>query len=190
MLRLTSMLREDRHAPPFGCRMVPKYTCIIYSKLTSAVFPSTCPVASSLNAAHHGLQPHPSWPQFTTVQLSHGHLAYIYHSSDGLLLPIERPSAHTCIAMADERTPLLTDIDVNGNHLDVVHGAEPSTASTLINTNSILPTLPNNTIISKRNWVPDPLSEREASRPRVLILCFDGTGDEFDDDVSLLSFAH
>lgn len=34
-------------------------------------------------------------------------------------------------------------------------------------------------------WVPDPESPTEKdSRPRTLVLCFDGTGDQFDDDVS------
>lgn len=35
------------------------------------------------------------------------------------------------------------------------------------------------------NWVPDPDDPRRA---RTLVLCFDGTGDQFDDDVS--SFTH
>lgn len=37
----------------------------------------------------------------------------------------------------------------------------------------------------KSVWVPDPESPTEKdSRPRTLVLCFDGTGDQFDDDVS------
>lgn len=37
----------------------------------------------------------------------------------------------------------------------------------------------------KSVWVPDPESPIEKdSRPRTLVLCFDGTGDQFDDDVS------
>lgn len=34
-------------------------------------------------------------------------------------------------------------------------------------------------------WVPNPESPAERdTRPRTLVLCFDGTGDQFDDDVS------
>ena len=36
-------------------------------------------------------------------------------------------------------------------------------------------------------WVPDPEAADERDvRPRTLVLCFDGTGDQFDDDVSVL----
>ncbi|EJD04194.1 uncharacterized protein FOMMEDRAFT_167433 [Fomitiporia mediterranea MF3/22] len=35
-----------------------------------------------------------------------------------------------------------------------------------------------------RNWVPDPESRDEEGRARTLIMCFDGTGDQFDDDNS------
>ena len=43
-------------------------------------------------------------------------------------------------------------------------------------------TLPNNPIPkSTKTWVPDPLKEK--GRARTLVLCFDGTGDQFDDDV-------
>jgi hypothetical protein len=41
-----------------------------------------------------------------------------------------------------------------------------------------------------KNWVPvpgapwvDPKLPRPSARPRTLVLCFDGTGDQFDDDV-------
>ena len=35
-------------------------------------------------------------------------------------------------------------------------------------------------------WVPNPESADERDvRPRTLVLCFDGTGDQFDDDVSV-----
>lgn len=35
-------------------------------------------------------------------------------------------------------------------------------------------------------WIPDPESTAERdTRPRTLVLCFDGTGDQFDDDVSI-----
>ena len=35
-------------------------------------------------------------------------------------------------------------------------------------------------------WVPDPESHAERhTRPRTLVLCFDGTGDQFDESVSI-----
>ncbi|KLO20100.1 hypothetical protein SCHPADRAFT_817269 [Schizopora paradoxa] len=44
-------------------------------------------------------------------------------------------------------------------------------------------TLPNNPIPkSTKTWVPDPV--KETGRARTLVLCFDGTGDQFDDDNS------
>ena len=33
-----------------------------------------------------------------------------------------------------------------------------------------------------REWIPDPQSSER--KGRTLVLCFDGTGDSFDDDVS------
>ena len=51
-----------------------------------------------------------------------------------------------------------------------------------------LPPAPSNE--PKRNWVPvpdapwvDPKAPHPSARPRTLVLCFDGTGDQFDDDV-------
>jgi uncharacterized protein (DUF2235 family) len=39
----------------------------------------------------------------------------------------------------------------------------------------------------RRNWMPHP-EDTEKHPNRTLILCFDGTGDQFDDDVSLYAF--
>ncbi|TDL28059.1 hypothetical protein BD410DRAFT_761386 [Rickenella mellea] len=36
----------------------------------------------------------------------------------------------------------------------------------------------------RRRWVPDPDAPENKTRPRTLVLCFDGTGDQFDDDNS------
>ena len=43
-----------------------------------------------------------------------------------------------------------------------------------------------------RKWIPDPAAKwsdpnhpLQTKRPRTLVLCFDGTGDQFDDDVSV-----
>ena len=56
-----------------------------------------------------------------------------------------------------------------------------------------LPQLPPNE--PRRNWVPDPCAPwvdpsapQSSIRPRTLVLCFDGTGDQFDDDVR--TFCH
>lgn len=79
---------------------------------------------------------------------------------------------------ASERTPLLT----NSGDFDssrTLHEAE----STLVDSPSYLSPLKGKQTVSTRNWVPDPTKE---PRARTLVLCFDGTGDQFDDDVCQL----
>ena len=87
-----------------------------------------------------------------------------------------------------ERTPLASDHKrYDSNTSPVLHEAEP----TMVNSASGFSTSTTATAIgisresTPRNWVPDPADE--PGRPRTLVLCFDGTGDQFDDDVYHLS---
>jgi len=84
----------------------------------------------------------------------------------------------------------------------VSHEAMPSTTSTIVSPgdppvtsptgeepvkDKSIGTLPNNPIPKTgKTWVPDPSLPEEKGRARTLVLCFDGTGDQFDDDVSFL----
>lgn len=75
-----------------------------------------------------------------------------------------------------EQTPLLSDI--------VAPRMQHAPESTLVDTDFQLSSIQSKNIYG-RNWVPEPPPD-ESRRGRTLILCFDGTGDQFDDDVSIL----
>ncbi|KAH8120082.1 hypothetical protein DFH11DRAFT_1558243 [Phellopilus nigrolimitatus] len=82
-----------------------------------------------------------------------------------------------------ERTPLLSDTD----NYDSAKTLNEVDSPTLMSFDSVSPNLSGSGVYrdaSKRNWVPDPDSKEEAHRARTLVLCFDGTGDQFDDDNS------
>lgn len=69
----------------------------------------------------------------------------------------------------------------NGHDDEDVHALPPKMPR--------LPTKPQ--FESERAWIPepeavwsDPKHPEDTVRPRTLVLCFDGTGDQFDNDVS------
>ncbi len=93
---------------------------------------------------------------------------------------------------------LTVDTKANGGANAPLHDGMPVSSSEMTVTNSSsgntlvgLPlnglgigTLPNNPLPkSNRTWVPNPFDPREKARARTLVICFDGTGDQFDDDV-------
>ena len=60
--------------------------------------------------------------------------------------------------------------------------------------NTTVPQLPQTP--RKQKWIPDPNDSwsdpkhpEQKTRPRTLVLCFDGTGDQFDDDVGWIFYA-
>ena len=55
--------------------------------------------------------------------------------------------------------------------------------NTLVGNSPSTPAKDSNECIKVRNWIPDPYSPF-VKRNRTLVLCFDGTGDCFDGDVS------
>ncbi|KAI5121318.1 hypothetical protein M0805_003785 [Coniferiporia weirii] len=75
-----------------------------------------------------------------------------------------------------ETSPLLASGD-SRDSARILHEVEP----TLVADTTGIPIGRGATI---RHWVPDPYSADEQGRPRTLVLCFDGTGDQFDDDNS------
>ena len=84
-----------------------------------------------------------------------------------------------------ERTHVASDHKrYDANTSPGLHEVEP----TMVNSASGFSTSTTYTAIdislesTPRNWVPDPV---KSGRPRTLVLCFDGTGDQFDDDVSI-----
>lgn len=79
---------------------------------------------------------------------------------------------------------------VHDEPVNVLHEVDASTATTGSTLSSAtlvgggLPTLPGaNQATSARQWVSNPPTSDKA-RKRTLVLCFDGTGDQFDDDAS------
>jgi hypothetical protein len=100
--------------------------------------------------------------------------------------------------LIDDSTPLLRDASTSTGYDSTLHEVEqdshalPPAAG--IPTKPVGPQAPEN-----KKWIPSPDAEwkdpkhpEQRARPRTLVLCFDGTGDQFDDDVSnvsLLSFS-